>query len=151
MTACTAMGTLPGGSANSSTSSSSQSESSLPADCFTVTLPQGWSRQPSSNCSFDARSGGAVVHILRDTEPIDAETLRALIDEKYDNVRVIEKTVNSQRVLVGTGSVPGVIHVQVQALPATATEAGYYAQFITTDETQLADADEIFASIRPTF
>ncbi len=93
---------------------------------------------------------GAGVGITVDTEPIDAATLHDLISEKYGDVKVSEETVNGERVLLGTGAVPGAIYIVVQARSATTTETGYYAQGLTSDSAQLAEIERILATIRTT-
>jgi hypothetical protein len=91
------------------------------------------------------------MHVGLDPAPIDAETLRQLIDEKYNNVSVEEKVIDGERVLLGSGSAVGFMYIKVQALSATASHFGYYAQFITPDPKKLADAETVLGSIRLTF
>ena len=135
---------------------SGASSASTPPDapggaCFSVSAPAGWTSQTMEHCGLELRGPkGAGVGITVDTEPIDAATLHDLIAEKYGDVKVSEETVNGERVLLGTGAVPGAIYIVVQARSATTTETGYYAQGLTSDSAQLAEIERILATIRTT-
>lgn len=125
------------------------SASSLPGACFSVSLPAGWTGQVMEHCGLDLRGPeGAAVAISVDTKPIDLATLHDLIAEKYRDVKVSEKIVNGERVLLGTGAVPEALYIVVQARSATTTETGYYAQGFTSDSAQLAEIEGLLATIR---
>lgn len=121
------------------------------ASCFTVTAPAGWTSQPAPQCGLAlAGPKGAGVSISVDTEPIDAATLHELIAEKYSDVIVSEEAINGERVLVGTGAVPGALYIVVQARSATSSKAGYYAQGLTPDAAQIDEIKSILATLRTT-
>lgn len=124
---------------------------STPAPCFTVSLPSGWTSHVTEKCGLALQGPDNASGIISvDTEPIDEATVRQLIAQKFSDVEVTEQTVDGEQVLVGTGSVPGVFYIVVQALPVTPTRSGYYAEAFSSTQAGVPELKAMFASIRTT-
>lgn len=148
---CSPSTTVETETAAATTSQAAPSASSPSTDaCFTVAAPADWVQKTMPQCGLTLSWPSGGIGISVDSEPIDAEILRGLVAEKYQDVTVAERTVDGQQVLVASGSVPGAVYIVVQARSAKGDQVGYYAQGLTQDPAQIPQIERVLASIRMT-